>query len=1632
MVYTARKKCLSMILAMAMVMSLMPALTLPAKAVIGDHMKRAALNSVLWSDATFGGNNFSDAAVPSGFTPYSVDENGTICAIDASSGEIQWRSYNSTSWSSFNTDYAFPVASIPSGYQPLCFYNTTPFIINPSTGGIQYDLTTGYETGAPGWEDTVAIPSGYEPLGGYFILSGYINKIVLKHSTTGQICERATTESNYGANIGTFPDLPAGYTYAGLGYENNTLYMYAIGSEVVAPTVTTSGVTTYSSTTATMGGNVTGDGGASVTGRGVVYSSTDATPTIGEAGVTQDANGTGTGSFSESVGGLTPNKTYYVRAYATNSVGTSYGSVVSFTTAAPMVTSVSVPSNGTYKIGDALDFTVTFDSDVIVTGTPRIPVTLNTGGTVYASYVSGSNSKNLVFRYTVASGNLDANGITLGSAISLNSGTIKNSSGDDAELNLYSVAATTNVLVDGIAPFISSVSHPSSATYNISNNLDYTVNFSEPVSVVTTGGTPYLTLTVGGSTVHAAYNSGSDTTALTFRYTVASGDTDADGVALSSNITLNSGTIKDAAGNDATLTFIGGTAAGVLVSTAPTVTDARISISGGTGTGGAYKIGDTVTATWNNTAGGDNNSAAITSVTVDFSQFGGGAAVAATNHSGTWTATYTIIAGAIDATNRNVSVTATDNTSKSTTTADTTNATVDNVAPTVTDGNISISGGTGVGGAYKIGDTVTATWNNTAGGDNNTDTISGVTVDFSAFGGGAAVAGTNSSGTWTAAFTIVAGAVDGTNRNVSVTATDNAGNITTTADTTNATVDNVAPTVTDGNISISGGTGTGGAFKSGDTVTATWNNTAGGDNNSDITSVTADFSQFGGGAAVAATNLSGTWTATYTITSGAMDATNRNVSFTVTDNAGNTTTRNDTTNATVDNIAPTVSISSTAGANTNTSPISITITFSESVTGFVVGDITVGNGTAGNFVAVSDTTYTADIMPSAQGAVTVDVAANVAQDAAGNNNTAATQLSRNYDNAAPTVTITSTAQTNTNTSPMSVTFTFSESVTGFDVGDITVGNGTAGNFVAVSGTTYTADITPSAQGVVTVDVAANVALDATGNNNTAATQLSRSYDTTAPAVGGAGTISAGTVTSSTAPLSWTAATDNITAAANLQYKVVYSTSNNIANLSDAKTNGTTFGNWTANLISTTVTGLSPSTPYYFNVIIKDAAGNEAVYTAITANTTAAPSSSGGTTTPPANTVVEVNGQKQDAGTASTQTTGGQTVTTIKVDDTKLNKILDAGGEKPTVTLPTNKASDVVVGELNGQTVKNMEQKEAVLVIKTESVSYTLPAAQINIDDVSSQIGEQVALKDIKVSVKIAEPSADTVKIVENTAAKNSYQIVVKPVEFEITCTSGSKTVDVSKFNGYVERTVAIPDGIDPSKITTGIVLNNDGTFSHVPTQIVVINGKYYAKINSLTNSTYSVIYNPVAFADVASHWAKDAINDMGSRMVVTGIGNSTYEPERSITRAEFAAIVVRALGLRQGTEESSFGDVTLTDWFNGYVDTATAYALITGYDSKAFGPSDTITREQAMAIIARAMKLTELSENPTDKEIDAILAKYTDGTAVSNYAKLGVAACVKSGIVSGTSESTLSPKVYVTRAEVAVMIQHLLEKSGLI
>lgn len=416
-----------------------------------------------------------------------------------------------------------------------------------------------------------------------------------------------------------------------------------------------------------------------------------------------------------------------------------------------------------------------------------------------------------------------------------------------------------------------------------------------------------------------------------------------------------------------------------------------------------------------------------------------------------------------------------------------------------------------------------------------------------------------------------------------------------------------------------------------------------------------------------------------------------------------------------------------------------------------------------------------------------------------------------------------------------------------------------------------------------------------------------------------------------------------------------------------------------------------------------------------------------------NVTVTVDGQTQQQGASFTsQTQNGRTTTTATLDSNRIINTVNSGQDGSRVTVPIAGQPDVAVGKLNGQLVKAMENKQAIVEVKTESETYTLPAQEINIDAISAQLGQDVNLADIEVSIEIAKTSEETVKVVEDSASKGNFSIVVPPIDFSVKCTYGDKTVEVSQFNSYVERTVAIPEGVDPSKITTAIVVDADGTVRHVPTTIIVIDGKYHAKINSLTNSTYSVIWNPLEFKDAEKHWAKNTLNDMGSRMVITPDANGLIHPDQEITRAEFATVIVKALGLKPDTVNNPYQDVKGTDSYSGHINTATQYKIIAGIGNGMFGPNEWITREQAMAMTARAMDITGLQAQFATGEREQLFSRFDDAKGVSAYARNSVAACIKTGVIAGKTMSTIVPKTYITRAELAAIIQRLLQKSNLI
>ncbi|UOK65952.1 S-layer homology domain-containing protein [Paenibacillus sp. OVF10] len=413
--------------------------------------------------------------------------------------------------------------------------------------------------------------------------------------------------------------------------------------------------------------------------------------------------------------------------------------------------------------------------------------------------------------------------------------------------------------------------------------------------------------------------------------------------------------------------------------------------------------------------------------------------------------------------------------------------------------------------------------------------------------------------------------------------------------------------------------------------------------------------------------------------------------------------------------------------------------------------------------------------------------------------------------------------------------------------------------------------------------------------------------------------------------------------------------------------------------------------------------------------------------------IYVNGQKQEqSATATTSTVNNQVTTTVHVDNAKV--INQIGSGLRTLLLPiTGTGKGAVVGELNGKLVKTMEGSNAEVVIQTDSGTYTLPANQIQVDQVLNQFGSTVPLEDITIQIAIA-PSATSKQTAIQAAADKMQNttVVAAPVDFEVKAIWNGQQVNVDRFNSYVERSITLPEGVDGSKITTGVVLQPDGSLLHVPTKVIKGNGQDSAIINSLTNSTYALIYHPATFSDVTSHWSRDDVQDLASRLIVQGTGENVFAPDRSITRAEFTAVLLRGLGLHapRSTEAASFTDVKTGSWYEDEVQTAVSYGLISGYADDSFRPNSEISRAEALTIVSRAMKLVGLAQADAS-ETTSLLSTYSDSAKVQAWAAEPVASAIKQELVQG-ADGKLMSDADISRAQSAAIVKRLLAKAGLI
>ncbi|WP_248931000.1 S-layer homology domain-containing protein [Paenibacillus hamazuiensis] len=461
----------------------------------------------------------------------------------------------------------------------------------------------------------------------------------------------------------------------------------------------------------------------------------------------------------------------------------------------------------------------------------------------------------------------------------------------------------------------------------------------------------------------------------------------------------------------------------------------------------------------------------------------------------------------------------------------------------------------------------------------------------------------------------------------------------------------------------------------------------------------------------------------------------------------------------------------------------------------------------------------------------------------------------------------------------------------------------------------------------------------------------------------------------------------------------------------------------------TVTGLSKDTTYYYVVTAVNAAGESAYSNQASARTEdsgsgRSSSSTGGNPANPGNTGTNgINGNNgngtsssanvildpaDDAKVTRETTADGRAVTRVAVDADKLNKVLSSVQGSSVITLEIKSTDPVVQVDLPASSLSGSAESAfaAKLQIKADGTAYILPVGLL-----------KNLTKNGAVSLTISRVSGKAGEAIEAAARITGAVQLATPAQFSLT--AGGE--EVTDFGGvYVDRILTLHTPADDPDKVTAVWFGANGQLHFVP---ALVNGAE-ATIRSPHNSIYTVVRTGKTFEDLQGHWAKTEVELLAGKLIVNGTSDKLFSPDDRITRAEFAALLVRALGLADANGAAGeFKDVKRTDWFAGSTAAAVKAGLVSGFEDGTFRPDAGITREQMAAMIARAMKAGG-KEVAADQ---AALGKFADRADIADWSRDAVAQALAAGVIQGTNENLFSAKADATRAQAAVMLKRMLQ-----
>ncbi|CQR58638.1 Ig-like domain-containing protein [Paenibacillus riograndensis] len=218
--------------------------------------------------------------------------------------------------------------------------------------------------------------------------------------------------------------------------------------------------------------------------------------------------------------------------------------------------------------------------------------------------------------------------------------------------------------------------------------------------------------------------------------------------------------------------------------------------------------------------------------------------------------------------------------------------------------------------------------------------------------------------------------------------------------------------------------------------------------------------------------------------------------------------------------------------------------------------------------------------------------------------------------------------------------------------------------------------------------------------------------------------------------------------------------------------------------------------------------------------------------------------------------------------------------------------------------------------------------------------------------------------------------------------------------------------------------------AYLPTKLSSAGSYTVITASTIGNQVVGTFLSTRSFTDMNTHWSKAIVSQLAAKNIIDSSYGSTFKPEQKITRAEFAVMLSRGLGLLGSRETAQrFRDVQPSTQTGDYIGAAAKAGIITGNTDATFRPNDNITREQLAIMIIRAMEYTGRPITLNGTSATALVA-FKDRSKIQNQAAEFVAKAVQQGIILGMTTTEFQPQGNATRAQAAVMLQRMLTMAG--